>query len=193
MSEIIVFDCGVVLTDHGDTLDQLAALAEVPREVLEPAYWGHRQAYDAGQADLPYWATVLRDCGRRCDAELAARLTDVDQRTWSTIRPAARDILAALARQGRRHIMLSNAAPCFRSYLEELDWTASFEALVISGELGVTKPDPAIYAVVEELAGDASLRFVDDRPENVDAAAARGWDAHLWVDDADTAAWLGLV
>ncbi len=42
--------------------------------------------------------------------------------------------------------------------------------------------DPAIYAAVERDSGLApdALLFVDDKSENVEAARARGWHAHLF-------------
>lgn len=57
-----------------------------------------------------------------------------------------------------------------------------FDGDHVSGHLGAIKPDPAIYAAVERstgLSGDALL-FTDDRRENVEAAEARGWRAHLF-------------
>ena len=39
----------------------------------------------------------------------------------------------------------------------------------------------------------AEIAFIDDRMPNVDGAAALGWQAHLWVDDADSLAWLAEV
>ena len=57
-----------------------------------------------------------------------------------------------------------------------------FDRRFVSAELGVTKPDPAIYAIVEEETGLApgTILFTDDRPENVEAASARGWGTHLF-------------
>lgn len=57
-----------------------------------------------------------------------------------------------------------------------------FDRDFISGHMGVIKPDPAIYQMLEDasgLSGDA-LIFTDDRAENIDAAAARGWHTHLF-------------
>lgn len=57
-----------------------------------------------------------------------------------------------------------------------------FDARFVSGELRLMKPDPAIYAAVEAGTGLAPdrLLFADDKAENVDAAAARGWRTHLF-------------
>lgn len=57
-----------------------------------------------------------------------------------------------------------------------------FDRRYISGHLGVIKPDPKIYQLVEADCGlpPAALLFTDDRPENIAAAAARGWHTHLF-------------
>lgn len=57
-----------------------------------------------------------------------------------------------------------------------------FDRRFVSAELRLLKPDPAIYAVLETATGlpPAALFFTDDRPENIAAAAARGWRAHLF-------------
>jgi len=54
-----------------------------------------------------------------------------------------------------------------------------FDSRSVSGHLGLVKPAPAIYAYVEEGLGPPGEApfFTDDRPENVEATAARGWRA----------------
>ena len=57
-----------------------------------------------------------------------------------------------------------------------------FDRDFISGHMQVTKPSVRIYEMLEEasgLSGDALL-FADDRQANIDAARARGWQAHLF-------------
>lgn len=57
-----------------------------------------------------------------------------------------------------------------------------FDRAYVSGRMGVIKPDPAIYAAVEADCGlpPDRLLFTDDRPENIAAAATRGWRTHLF-------------
>ncbi len=57
-----------------------------------------------------------------------------------------------------------------------------FDLDFISGHLGMIKPDPAIFAAVEAGSGvaPAGLIFTDDRPDNIAAAQARGWQTHLF-------------
>lgn len=57
-----------------------------------------------------------------------------------------------------------------------------FDRAFVSGRMGVIKPEPEIYARVEAETGLAPERllFADDRADNVAAAEARGWQAHLF-------------
>jgi FMN phosphatase YigB (HAD superfamily) len=56
-----------------------------------------------------------------------------------------------------------------------------FDGYIYSYEIGAMKPDAKIYEALEELAGrnGAEIVYLDDRPENVAAGAARGWRAIL--------------
>jgi putative hydrolase of the HAD superfamily len=70
-----------------------------------------------------------------------------------------------------------------------------FDAVVISGEVGLHKPDPAIYLLACERLGvePADAVFVDDLRENCDGAEAVGMAAVLHRDTADTLRELGRL
>jgi 2-haloacid dehalogenase len=55
-----------------------------------------------------------------------------------------------------------------------------FDQAFVSGHMGVIKPDPQIYAMVEDACGlpASELLFADDKLENIEAAKARGWQVH---------------
>lgn len=74
----------------------------------------------------------------------------------------------------------------FRQFRAEHAIFDLFEDIVVSGTEKVAKPDPRIYEIVEERSGrqGEALFFTDDNPANVDAARARGWNAHLFTDAA---------
>lgn len=57
-----------------------------------------------------------------------------------------------------------------------------FDHDFISGYMGVIKPEPAIYEMLESQSGVApeALLFTDDRTDNIVAATARGWQTHLF-------------
>lgn len=59
-----------------------------------------------------------------------------------------------------------------------------FRDIIVSGEHGIVKPDPAIFRLAQDrfgLAGPEAL-FIDDRLENVRAAAACGFAVHHFTD-----------
>jgi HAD superfamily hydrolase (TIGR01509 family) len=58
---------------------------------------------------------------------------------------------------------------------------SNFDGYVLSYEHGAMKPDAALYEVVERLSGGrgAEILYLDDRAENVEAGAARGWNIIL--------------
>ncbi len=60
---------------------------------------------------------------------------------------------------------------------------SEFDRAYISGHLKVMKPEPEIYARLETDSGVApgALLFTDDRQDNIDMAARRGWQTHLFT------------
>lgn len=59
---------------------------------------------------------------------------------------------------------------------------SEFDRRYVSGHMGVIKPAAQIYQMVEQDCAlpPASLLFTDDRQDNITAAAARGWQVHLF-------------
>jgi putative hydrolase of the HAD superfamily len=64
-----------------------------------------------------------------------------------------------------------------------LDFRNAFDGIHYSAEVGVAKPDPEFYRLVERRVGlePSTLLLIDDRAANVEAARARGWRAFLWT------------
>lgn len=58
-----------------------------------------------------------------------------------------------------------------------------FDDIIVSGTEQVAKPEARIYEIVEERSArrGANLFFTDDNPSNIEAAKARGWNAHLFT------------
>ncbi len=68
----------------------------------------------------------------------------------------------------------------FEEALPKMDFLTDFDRLYVSGRMGVIKPDPRIYQMVEQDCAlpPESLLFTDDRADNITAAARRGWRTH---------------
>ncbi len=114
---------------------------------------------------------------------------------WTGLAQPALDhsvrLLRALRKASVPCFVLSNfGAENFPTSEAQFPFLREFDRRYISGEMKLRKPDPAIYAAVEADCGIApcALLFADDRQENIDAAAARGWQAHLFDSPAGWAA-----
>ena len=185
----VVFDLGGVLIDwnprylyrtlfDGDD----AAMEHFLTHVCSPA-WNHRQ--DAGRSFADGCAELVREFP---DARplIEAWRERFDETLGGPIAGTV-EILAALRERGVPLYALSNwwaeTFPIARARFEFLGW---FDGIVISGELGVAKPDPRIFAHLLETYGlraDATV-FIDDVPANVAAAAATGMQTILFTDPA---------
>jgi 2-haloacid dehalogenase len=93
-------------------------------------------------------------------------------------------LMRALQAKGVPVFALTNfGIHAFDYALTQYDFLAAFDRAYVSGRMGVTKPDPRIYQMVEDDCAIApgGLLFVDDRPENIAAAEARGWQGHVFA------------
>lgn len=103
------------------------------------------------------------------------------------------DAVAAFRGAGVKTGLLSNS---WGAHTYPADMLAQlFDVLVISGELGVRKPDASIYAIAVERMGmdPGQLVFVDDLPGNLKPARALGIHTILHRDTAQTLAELHAV
>ena len=92
-------------------------------------------------------------------------------------------LLRALRTKGIPVFSLTNHGIGSHEYAETLyPFLGEFDRRYISGHMQVTKPSPRIYEMVEQDCGVAPshLLFTDDRVANIDAAASRGWQTHLF-------------
>lgn len=89
-------------------------------------------------------------------------------------------IFNTLLGQGHDLTLLTNfAADTFAEARARFGFLNRGRGVTVSGEIGLVKPDPAIFAHHEEnfgLAGKATL-FIDDNAANADAAQRAGWQA----------------
>jgi putative hydrolase of the HAD superfamily len=182
----IVFDYGEVISRRSAELPAIAGLMGVPLEVMEPHYWALRDPYDRGWSDLEFWRELGVRCGAEVDPGQVPALTEADVNGWLTVDPAALELLAELDEAGYGLGLLSNAPMSHGEVFRRQPWAARFRHMVISGELGIAKPDQAIWeALVARLeAAPGECVFLDDKQVNVDGARAAGLHAHRWSNAA---------
>ncbi len=97
--------------------------------------------------------------------------------------PRSVRLLRALRRKGIPVFALSNfGRETFAHAATHYPFFLEFDRAFVSGQLRLAKPDPAFYEVLERETGvtPSALLFTDDKPENIEAARARGWQTHLF-------------
>lgn len=192
--DVVVFDYGdvVSLSPPREDRAKMEELAGVPADDLWSAYWSERRAYDGGIGGAEYWSRVAARAGADWDAATLHGLWALDVGSWLHVREDTARVLDQLGRRGVRTALLSNAPLDISGALRNAPMTAGFDALFFSSELGLCKPDPAIYERVLGELGAAPKRtaFIDDREENVLAAKRLGIAAHHYAGDDGLAAFL---
>jgi FMN phosphatase YigB (HAD superfamily) len=92
--------------------------------------------------------------------------------------PAMTALHAEIRQRGLPTYILSNTNDIAIEHIrQQFPFFAQFDGYVLSYEVGAMKPAPEIYAALEEMSGrrGPEILYLDDRHENVEAAAARGW------------------
>jgi putative hydrolase of the HAD superfamily len=117
------------------------------------------------------------------------------ERLFACVEPDERMLaaVAAVRKAGIRTALLSNSWGN-RGYPRER-FGELFDGVVISGEVGLRKPDPPIYRLAAERIGlpPDSCVFVDDIEENVTAAEAVGMSGIVHRRTQDTLARLAAI
>ena len=88
------------------------------------------------------------------------------------------EILADLREKGYPLYALSNwSAETFYRVRERYEFLTWFEELVISGEVGLVKPDPAIFELLLQRVGRPvqDCLFIDDNLPNIETARSMGF------------------
>ena len=101
--------------------------------------------------------------------------------------PGTVPLLEELDALGVRLLAITNwPGETFPAARERFPFLARFEAIVVSGDEGVTKPDPRLFGVLVDRHGVEPGRslFVDDAERNVEAAAALGFATERFTDAA---------
>ncbi|WP_433802639.1 HAD-IA family hydrolase [Actinomycetospora sp. CA-084318] len=189
---MIVLDLGGVLVRSDEVMAAVASRLGVSTPALEEVYYGPREAFDLGGSDLDYWRAVGERLGVAVTPGDARELTAIDATKWADLSSESAAFLAALA--GQRTAVLSNAPAHLARTVRDADWSRGFETLVFSAEVGLVKPDPAVYAAADHAYGTTpdECVFFDDRPRNVEAARVHGWTAHVWEGPDAALVTLGL-
>ncbi|MFS0700668.1 HAD-IA family hydrolase [Cellulomonas sp. 179-A 4D5 NHS] len=182
--DAVVFDLGNVLVrwdPYGPYEGRLprAAVDAFFRDVDFPAF-NHLQ--DAGRP----WAHARADVQARMPQHVPALDLYVEhfRAALPGPVPGSADLVRELRAQGVRVLGLTNwSAETFHHAEPAAPAIGLLEAVLVSGEVGLAKPDPRIYRLLAERFSldPARTVFLDDSAANVAAAAAEGFAAVLFT------------
>jgi putative hydrolase of the HAD superfamily len=201
--DALIVDFGGVLTTP--LQDSFAAFAQylgiqlqdLVRAIL-PIYSGSGddtvERFETGRMDEEEFS---RELARRLQ-ETAGRPIDPEglvEKIFAGARlePSMLHAVGAVRRAGMKTALLSNSWGMSGYPKDRFD--ELFDAVVISGEVGLRKPDPAIYQLVLDRLGLPGPRcvFVDDFPGHLETAQAAGMTTVLHVSPEQTLSRLGSL
>ena len=186
----VIFDVGNVLygwDPDSFLVRQIADDEARMRFVDDVGLWQWHETLDGGR---PY-AEAAAELSERFPqyAELIAAWSDRFGETITGPVPGVHAIVKELDERGVPLFALTNFSADFWPpfYRRERDFFRRFRDIVVSGEVRLLKPDPAIYYLALDRFGlrPSDAVFVDDRLINVEAAAAVGMSAHLFTTAED--------
>lgn len=186
----VLFDFGgVLLRQDWDEYDAFCERNGLPTRALRRALYGTDEwrALQTGRInDRSVWrAAAIASLAEHCGDRAEGLFEEWYSRPIALHQPNI-DLANALQAAGARVGLLSNAAPDLETRLSTDFFVGiDFDDRVISGLVGLAKPDPAIYRLAAERIGlpEAACFFIDDLGENVEAARGVGMLGHHFQGD----------
>ena len=186
----VVFDLGKVLLnfDYGRAAEALAPLTRIDaasiRQLIDQSPLLHQ--FETGLISFDQLLGIFtQETGYRGDVKtFHTAFGDI----FSEIPPMV-ELHRQLHARGIPTHVLSNTNEIAVEWVRKgFPFFARFNSYIYSHEVRAMKPAPAIYAALESSAGftGPDLLYIDDRPENIDAAIERGWQSLLHHDPAVT-------
>jgi len=184
----VVFDVGGVLVDwdprhlYRSLIPDPVAMERFLTEVCSPQWHAQHDvgaSYDDTIPPLaaahPEWADEVRAWNERFDE------------MYNGCFEGSVDLLAALHRRGVPLFASTNwgaeSWAAARARYVFLEW---FDGALVSGEVGLAKPDPAFFDLLVRRFGlrPPATLYIEDNRTNLAAAAARGFRTHAFVTPA---------
>lgn len=183
MPAALIFDLFGVIARHQAPAGTaaLATSAGVPEPTFLEAYWAHRPSYDRGDVTAAaYWNAVGATLGRAFDDPSIERLIRLDLDSWSAVDDEMVALVETVSAEYRTALLSNIPEDLAVGFERRYPWFGCFDVRALSCRIRHAKPDPAAFlfclAALDISPGDAL--FVDDRAENIRAAATIGMTSH---------------
>ncbi len=180
-----------VLTRHGIPVapaEALRLIRLVWQELACSATPGHDRFRAHPEGARGFWQRFLERIAEHLEAPPPSRFAAAElyhrfgsPEAWEVYPEVART-LSTLRERGFRLGIISNWDERLPALLDQLGLTPSFDAIAISSDIGVEKPDRRIFAAALERLGvepAAALHVGDSQIEDAEGAIAAGMEAVL--------------
>lgn len=176
----VILDYGEVLCLRPKTemLNRMAKLFGMEPAQFFDTYIPSRGPYDQGVVTPEaYWRDFAGRAGVPADEALIARLRAWDTEMWGNVSEDMTEWLARLDEAGLKTGLLSNMQHDMAAYARKnFAWLKHIDEQILSCEVGLIKPDPAIFHLTAERMGvrPEEALLVDDREVNIESAGRTG-------------------
>jgi putative hydrolase of the HAD superfamily len=184
----VIFDYGEVLSlpANPSAHQNLLQISGIPQEIFDRQYWAYRLDYDAGILNSStYWEKIASEAGTELTTGQIEELAAEDARMWMDLNEPMVSWAGEIKKSGLLTGILSNMGDgVLRAMRRDFAWLSDFDAHVWSYELGIVKPDPAIYQEAVQRLGvePAEALFIDNLEQNVEGAKAAGLHSIVFKD-----------
>ncbi len=195
----IIFDYGKVLSlpPTQQQWQELSTRFGKPLQEFQRIYWGNREELDRGTLDnAAYWKKVGADCGLNISDAEAEALIEHDNAQWTNENPAMLALARDLHKAGYKTAILSNMEHRMLAAMRsKLAWLNEFDVQIYSCEVGVVKPEAAIYELCCQRLGCAPQEalFLDDKKVNTEGAKRAGMQSYVYHSATDEVMLTGEV
>lgn len=182
----VIFDYGGVIWDmRWDAAREIARTHGLGEAAIIEAMYRNDlwQSLEIGVGDREAWMTAVQ---AELDRQAGKAMPPLHHH-WRDAQHLIEDNIALIRRlrPAYRTQILSNADDSLREKLRSIEVHDLFDDIVVSAEVRIAKPDPAIYRLAAERLGlePEECVFVDDLLPNVEAARSVGMNGvHFRVD-----------
>lgn len=195
MNPIVAFDLGKVLVDFDYSIAarKIGARSTQPPENLH-AFLGSSpllfQFETGGLTRQEFFDAIREATGFQGDIEeFGGYFADIFVEMQ-----AMTGLHAELRRHGLKTYIFSNTNDIAIEHIRRnFPFFQNFDGYIFSYEVKAMKPEAKIYEALEAMTGkcNSEIIYIDDRPENIAAGAARGWRTILHESPKKSRAALG--
>lgn len=183
--QVFVFDFGGVIakTDHQEVAHFIAQSLDIPDSEALNAIKQLKERTKQGEQEQEFWIRYTKAKGIELPKNWIEKLNEARFYALKEI-PGMVALIKDLQRQGYQTALLSNVRESHAKIKRKLGFYDLFNPLLLSYEIGVSKPDSKAYEILlnQLKVPPQNVIFIDNKSENIAAAKALGLDGILFFN-----------